>query len=177
MGRRLNWLGFSISNLGFALEKAVLERIKIEPIREIDLPEIMAIENATFPMPWPESSFLYELRKNKDVASLMVARLDNLLVGYVCYWLIFKEIHIMNLAVHQDFRNQGIGEALIRTALREAKEKGGERATLEVRESNMPAIRLYEKLGFKVIAIRRDYYDVPREDALVMWIYDLKGFE
>lgn len=159
------------------MEKAIIERIKIEPMKEEDLPSVMAIEKDSFPVPWSESSFLYELKKNKDVSSLMVARINDLLVGYVCYWLIYKEIHIMNLAVHQAFRRQGIGEALIRTVLKEARSRGGERATLEVRQSNIPAIRLYEKLGFKVIAIRRDYYDVPREDALVMWLYDLRGFE
>ena len=81
----------------------------------------------------------------------------------------------MNLAVNKDVRRQGIGEAIIRAAIKDARDRGGERATLEVRESNMPAIRLYEKLGFKVIAIRRNYYEAPSEDALVMWIYDLEG--
>jgi len=134
------------------MEKGVLERIKIEPMKEEDLSEVMEIERDCFPAPWSESSFLYELRKNKEVATLKVARLDDHLVGYVCCWIVFKEVHIMNLAVHKDFRRQGIGEALIRIALKEAREKGGERATLEVRESNIPAIRLYEKLGFKVIS-------------------------
>ena len=159
------------------MEKAVLERIKIEQMKEEDLPEVMAIERDSFPLPWSESSFLYELRKNKDVATLKVARLESILVGYVCYWLLFKEVHIMNLAVRQDFRKQGIGESLIRAALKEARDKGGESATLEVRASNIPAIRLYEKLGFGVAAIRRDYYDTPKENALVMWLYDLKGIE
>lgn len=161
----------------YNMEKTVLERIKIEPMKEGDLPEVMAIERDSFPSPWSESSFLYELRKNKEVASLKVARLDDILLGYVCYWVLFKEVHIMNLAVHKDFRRQGIGEALIRTALKEARDKGGERATLEVRASNIAAIRLYEKLGFKTTAIRRNYYDAPKEDALVMWLYNLGRIE
>jgi ribosomal-protein-alanine N-acetyltransferase len=156
------------------MEKAVLERIKIEPMRENDLPEVMEIERDCFPAPWTESSFLYELRRNKEVATLKVARLDDQLVGYVCCWIIFKEVHIMNLAVYQDFRRLGIGDALIKTALKEAVDRGGVRATLEVRESNLPAIRLYEKLGFRVIAIRKNYYDAPKEDAFVMWLYDMK---
>jgi ribosomal-protein-alanine N-acetyltransferase len=158
------------------MEKVVLERIKIEPMTEGDLPEIMEIEIDSFPTPWSENSFLYEL-KYKDVASLMVARHDRQLLGYVCYWIIFKEIHIMNLAVHKAFRRQGIGETLIRTVLKEARDKGGERATLEVRASNLPAISLYQKLGFTRTAIRHNYYDVPREDALVMWLYDLSRIE
>jgi ribosomal-protein-alanine N-acetyltransferase len=159
------------------LEKVVLERIKIEPMKEEDLPEVMEIERNSFPIPWAENSFRYELNKNKEIAILKVAKLDKLLVGYVCYWLLFKEVHIMNLAVHNDFRRQGIGEALIRAALKEARGKGGLRATLEVRASNTPAIKLYEKLGFKVTAKRHNYYDIPREDALVMWRYDLREIE
>lgn len=159
------------------MEKGILEEIRIEPMREEDLPGVMVIERDSFPTPWSENSFLYELRKNKEVASLKVARLNSLLVGYVCYWLLFKEVHIMNLAVHKDFRRQGIGEALIKVALKEARDKGGERATLEVRASNTAAIRLYEKLGFRANAIRRNYYDTPKEDALVMWLYDLREFE
>jgi len=157
--------------------KAVLERISIEPMKETDIPEVMAIERDSFPMPWSESSFLYELRRNREVANLMVARLDDILVGYVCYWLIFKEVHIMNLAVRRDFRRQGIGETLIRSVLKEARDKGGERATLEVRASNIAAIRLYQKLGFNVTGIRRNYYDAPKEDALVMWLYDMDKVE
>ncbi len=164
----------SLESGAMVMEKTVLERIKIEPMMEKDLPEVMAIERASFQIPWAESSFLYELRKNKEVASLKLARLDNILVGYVCCWIIFKEVHIMNLAVYQDFRRLGIGEALIKTALKEAVDRGGVRATLEVRESNLPAIRLYEKLGFRVIAIRKNYYDAPKEDAFVMWLYDMK---
>lgn len=159
------------------MEKVVLERIRIEPMREEDLPEVMEIERDSFPIPWSESSFRYEIKKNKDVASLMVARLDGLLLGYVCFWVVFKETHIMNLAVRRDFRRQGIGEALIKTALKEAWAKGAECATLEVRASNIPATKLYEKLGFRVTSVRKNYYDIPREDALVMWLYDLSRLE
>jgi len=83
----------------------------------------------------------------------------------------------MNLAVRRDFRRQGIGETLIRSVLKEARDKGGERATLEVRASNIAAIRLYQKLGFNVTGIRRNYYDAPKEDALVMWLYDMDKVE
>lgn len=159
------------------MEKAVLERIRIEPMKVEDLPDVLEIERDSFPVPWSESSFRYELKNNKEVASLMVARLDGILIGYVCFWVVFKETHIMNLAVRRDFRRQGIGEAIIRAALKEALYKGAESATLEVRASNIPAIKLYEKLGFRVTSVRRNYYDIPRADALVMWLYDLRGIE
>lgn len=165
------------------MKKGILEKIRIEPMKEDDLMDVMRIEKASFPIPWSESSFLYELRENTEVAYLRVARLSSggygpsSILGYVCFWILYRETHIMNLAVHPEWRRQGIGESLIRASLKEAKEKGCLRASLEVRTSNLAAIRLYEKLGFTQRAIRRNYYDSPREDAVVMWLYDLSRFE
>jgi ribosomal-protein-alanine N-acetyltransferase len=89
-------------------------------------------------------------------------------VGYVCFWKVFSELHLMNLSVHPDRRRLGIGETLGRWTLTWAGENDISLITLEVRASNEAAKRLYEKLGFKLVAVRRNYYRDPSEDALIM---------
>jgi ribosomal-protein-alanine N-acetyltransferase len=84
-------------------------------------------------------------------------------------WVVADELHINNLAVRPECRGAGVGRALLESVFRHAVALGARRATLEVRRSNAAAVKLYERLGFSVAAIRRDYYDHPVEDALVLW--------
>ena len=90
-------------------------------------------------------------------------------MAYCACWMIFDELHINSLAVEVDRRRQGVALALLRRVMRDAAASGARSATLEVRQSNQAARGLYEGLGFKVEAVRRDYYQEPREDALVLW--------
>jgi ribosomal-protein-alanine N-acetyltransferase len=92
------------------------------------------------------------------------------IIGYACFWILFEELHLMNLAVHPAHRRRGIGEELARWVLNMGQEKGVRIALLEVRVSNDPARRLYEKVGFKKIAVRPGYYRDPKEDALLMML-------
>lgn len=143
--------------------------VTIRPMTAADLDEVMPIEEGSYTMPWKRPMFEAELKGN-PFARLFVARdaEQNALLGYVCFWLVFDELHIMNLSVHPARRRTGIGEELARWTLSWARENGARLATLEVRASNEAAKRLYGKLGFKVIAVRNGYYREPREDALIM---------
>jgi ribosomal-protein-alanine N-acetyltransferase len=94
-----------------------------------------------------------------------------------CLWAILEEAHITILAVHPHYQRQGLGQALLLALLMVASDRGLERATLEVRASNQPAVSLYEKFGFKTAGWRRRYYQDTGEDALILWRGDLQDPE
>jgi ribosomal-protein-alanine N-acetyltransferase len=133
-----------------------------------DLSEIAALQARAFSNPWSVESMQWELA-NTDVARLYVLRLSDALVGYCACWVLFDELHINSLAIDDAYRRQGMALMLLRGVIRDAQSAGATKATLEVRRSNTPALRLYERLGFSVDAVRKDYYEQPREDALVLW--------
>lgn len=134
-----------------------------------DLPEVMTIERASFPNPWSEVTFRGEIQ-NDGISFPLVAveRTEKRVVGYIIFWKIRDEIQINNIAVHPDFRGLGIAEAMIRNILDTVRPQGAVFVSLEVRVSNAPARALYEKLGFEIIGLRKDYYVNPAEDALVL---------
>ncbi len=133
-----------------------------------DLPEIMEIENTSFTLPWSQGSFKYELMHKETVFT--VAVLNGKIIGYICARIIIDTVHILNLAVAPEFRRTGSASALLQNALEEFKKsaQGVNFVILEVRESNTPAIRLYEKFRFNIMYKRRHYYQMPDEDAVVM---------
>jgi ribosomal-protein-alanine N-acetyltransferase len=137
-------------------------------LSEADLDEIVALEAATFSNPWTREMYLRELQ-NPDVSFLYVLRIDRQIAGFCSFWLVLDEIHINNLAVGRAHQGQGLGTALLQHALQAGATRGAGRATLEVRRSNAPARRLYERLGFEVAATRANYYVNPPEDALILW--------
>ena len=134
-----------------------------------DLDDIVAIETASFSNPWTRDMYVRELQ-NPDVSFLYVLRVpDEGIVAFCSFWLVLDEVHINNLAVRGEFRGRGVGTALLEHVLQAGASRGAERATLEVRRSNAPARRLYERLGFEVAATRPNYYVSPAEDALILW--------
>ena len=148
-----------------APEKAFRLRPMILP----DLPEVLAIERRSFPNPWPESTFRGELQNAGISHPLAVVESGTgAIIGYLIYWKIADEAQVNNVAVHPDFRNRRIGEEILREVLATLIREEVRLVTLEVRRSNAPARRLYEKLGFKVMGIRKAYYSNPVEDALVL---------
>jgi ribosomal-protein-alanine N-acetyltransferase len=149
-------------------------KILVTRMREQDLEEVLAIENRSFQTPWTKEMFLSDLDANPFARSV-VARFpgEPKIIGYACFWIVMDELHLMNLAAHPDHRRQNIGEDLARWVLNMGYEMRCRTAMLEVRESNRPARQLYEKLGFKVIGVRRGYYRDPKEDALIMLIEPL----
>lgn len=131
-----------------------------------DIRAIMEIEQASFTSPWSELSFLNEMY-NADSLS-KVAIIENRVVGYVCSRHVLNEGHLMTLAVHADFRRRGIATELMNSVLEELKGKGCTLLYLEVRVSNLDAIKFYERFGFKIASFRRKYYSTPSEDGALM---------
>ena len=142
--------------------------LRIQPMTPEDLEEVFAIEEASYGWPWKRPMFEAELRNPFARLAVLREGAAPAIRGYVCFWLVFDELHVMNLTVHPDSRRRGIGRRLAEWMLARGKEAGSRRATLEVRASNGAAIRLYEKLGFHTAAVRGGYYREPREDALIM---------
>jgi ribosomal-protein-alanine N-acetyltransferase len=142
----------------------------IEPLRDdIDLEGVLEVEAESFTNPWTRDMYAWELQ-NRSVCHIFLVRTgDCRVAGFCAFWLVFDEVHINNVAMRPQFRAQGIGTALLQHVFAEARRLGARRATLEVRASNTRARRLYERLGFYVAGVRRNYYTQPVEDALILW--------
>jgi ribosomal-protein-alanine N-acetyltransferase len=139
---------------------------------EKDLEAILAIENDSFPDPWTLEIF----RSGMSLPfshTWVVKDEGGRVAGYVCFWLVMDEVHLLDLAVDNLHRRQGIGEAAVRKVIEWSAKQEATMIFLEVRESNHAARALYEKLGFVFFSRRRDYYRKPREDALVMVLRSL----
>jgi ribosomal-protein-alanine N-acetyltransferase len=148
----------------------------IEPAAtEHDIDGIMAVEAESFTNPWTREMHAAEFN-NRGASFVYVARTDDQrIVGFCSFWLVADEVHINNLAVLPSARRTGMASALLERALGDGVRCGAVRATLEVRRSNEAARQLYERLGFQVAGVRRDYYTHPVEDALILWRHDLSG--
>jgi len=142
-------------------------RVLIEPMRIDDLPAVHAIELASFDAPWPPEAYRNDLETNR-LAQYLVARIGDEIAAYGGMWLMVDEGHIITFAVHPTWRRQRIGERLLLAFLDLAADRGAHEATLEVRLSNLPARRLYEKYGFRPVGLRPRYYSDNGEDALIM---------
>lgn len=142
--------------------------INILPMQEQHLDGILDIEGVSFPTPWSRQSFEYEIEDNTFARYLVVVKGDQV-VGYGGMWVILDEAHVTNIAIHPDHRQQGLGRQLLISMLAWAWQLGCQQMTLEVRESNAAARRLYEGLGFIQRGVRKGYYTDNKEDALVMW--------
>ena len=141
-----------------------------------DLADVEALQRRAFTNPWRAEALRWEL-KNTDVARLYLMKTnDRELVAYCACWMVFDELHINSLAVEETLRRRGIARRLLQHVLADARRSGARSATLEVRQSNHAARHLYEGLGFHVEGVRRDYYQDPREDALILWHRDLASF-
>jgi [ribosomal protein S18]-alanine N-acetyltransferase len=156
----------------------------VEPMRQPDVPTVAAIERAVFTMPWSANAFAYELRSNPQ-SHYHVARaraikpgpdaqgLDPTIIGYGGFWMMLDEAHICTLGVRGEWRGLGIGELLLSSMVERAAQLDANVVTLEVRVSNTPAQRLYEKYGFKPVGVRKGYYSDNGEDALIMTTEDI----
>lgn len=142
----------------------------VERAWEGDLDAVAALEADAFTNPWTRVMLERELRQS-DVARVYVLRLPGQPVAAFCTcWVIYDELHINTIAVDRSRRRQGLATALMRYVLEDAARGGAVRATLEVRRSNDAAQQLYQRLGFKVSAVRHRYYTQPEEDALIFWL-------
>ena len=141
--------------------------VHIRPMVEIDLPEVAQVEQLSYAFPWSENIFRDCLRVGYTCRALDLA---GQVIGYGVMSLGAGEAHILNVCVRNEFRNLGFGRRLLEHLLERAAASGVAEAFLEVRPSNLAAIRLYQHLGFEQIGIRRGYYQAPdgREDAIVL---------
>ena len=144
---------------------AILEQLELRVAAETDLIQVCAIEEASFSSAWSLDFFRHEL--HNPVSRFFVAAHENQVVGYVVFWVVADQAHIANIAVHPDFRRQGIGDFLCQVACETARESGAVSITLEVNENNHPAIELYQRMNFRMVGRRKKYYE-NRDDALIL---------
>ena len=140
--------------------------MRIERMTDAHVAAIAEIERLCFNDPWSERSIASEL--NNRLSLWLVALEGDRVAGYVGSQSVLGETDMMNIAVHPDYRRQGIAEALVVSLVEALKEKGNHSLMLEVRISNEPARKLYEKLGFTQVGLRKNYYRNPREDACIL---------
>ena len=152
----------------------MIEQTVTPTIRRMSMADVQAvleIDRLSFPIPWSENTYKYELHENRS-SYLNVVEIPfngkNRIIGYVGFWFIVDEAHISTIAVHPNFRELGVGELLLRCALKQANELNVRLITLEVRVSNQRAINLYKKYKFEIVGSRPRYYRDNNEDALLM---------
>ncbi len=143
-------------------ETCVIRRMTLE-----DLDAVVAIEAATFAMPWSKDSFYQELTRNV-AARYLVADVNGTVIGYAGAWIILDESHITNIAILEGYRSHGYGRKLTEGLMQYLSNLGAAYATLEVRRSNERAQSLYKSLGYVAVGWRKRYYEDNQEDALLM---------
>jgi len=150
------------------------EALYLEHAGEADLEALLAIEQRSFSHPWTPRHFRQALASPEQVLTLVLRAgfgADEEGRGIRAYCVVetvVDEMHIHDLAVHPDHRRKGLGRRLLGLVLGIAARRGAETAFLEVRQSNWPALALYRSMGFEALSVRRDYYQRPQEDALVL---------
>ena len=152
------------------------EYIVIRRMCLADVPQVHAIESATFAEAWSQESFVHEMTDN-PCARYLVAENEGELLAYGGAWLVFEEGHITNIAVKESARGKGIGKKLTRSLMQYAANLGVQYMTLEVRRSNVIAQGMYKSLGFIELGVRKRYYENNGEDALLMVCQEMPPVE
>lgn len=142
------------------------DRVRLRDMRSADVAAIMEIERASYSVPWSESTFQGLLRRRD--AELVVADADGAVAGYTVFWCVLDQAELGNVAVAAEWRGRGLGALLVADVMSRAARRGVREVFLEVRPSNDVARRLYERFGFRAVGRRRNYYQRPVEDALVL---------
>jgi [ribosomal protein S18]-alanine N-acetyltransferase len=141
----------------------------VEPMRLEDLDEVLSIEKSSFPTPWSRNMFLEEMENRNS--RLIVFKIERAVVGYVCFWAVLDEAHLLNIAVHPVKRHQGLGRTMMAEIEALCAKEGLRRVILEVARKNVAARSLYRQCGFHSIGFRKNYYSVTKDDALIMEKY------
>jgi len=140
--------------------------LKADSMQSTDLEQVLAIERASFVSPWSRSAFEEELANRHS--RLFVFRIHWQIVGYMCFWQVMDEAHLLNIAVRPDMRQAGLGKAIMEHLETICRESGLKRILLDVARHNTAARSLYKKCGFRSIGFRKKYYLEAQDDALVM---------
>lgn len=141
-------------------------QLRFEGLTESYLGRMMIIEHEAYPEPWTMGMFRDEIRS--DRSHFYLAFLGEELIGYSGFWLILDEAHITSVTVAREHRGHGFGRQQLEHILDVGMEVGALTFTLEVRQSNIPARRMYESFGFRAVGVRKGYYSKTREDAIIM---------
>jgi ribosomal-protein-alanine N-acetyltransferase len=158
----------------------------VEPMTLADLDGVLAIEQIAFTAPWSRRAYHYEITQNEH-STMVVVRVaprarglfakwlhwqtgakPSPLLGYAGFWLLVDDLHISTIAVHPEWRERGLGELLLISLLDRGARQGADRASLEVRVSNLAAQGLYRKYGFEIVSRQKRYYADNNEDAYIM---------
>ena len=149
------------------------DQLVIEPLRRRHLPDVMEIEQVSYPKPWSRNVFLSELELARGAERhYVVARIGTMVVGYAGLMFVVGDAHVTNIAVAADRQRSGIATRLLAGLSWEAIDRGCEAMTLEVRVGNTGAQALYRSFGFVPAGVRQRYYE-NTEDAIVMWCHDI----
>lgn len=142
-------------------------KLKITEMKPQDVPEVASLEQRIFSLPWSEKGFLDSLGLPDTL--YLVVRDGERLAGYCGFLQSFEEADITNVAVAPEYRSRGVGRRMLEELMARGNARGIRRYTLEVRAGNGPALHLYRALGFEPVGIRKNFYEMPREDAVIMW--------
>jgi ribosomal-protein-alanine N-acetyltransferase len=142
--------------------------IIVDFMKEEDIDSVLEISSLSFSISWSKESYIQELAN--PIAKYFVVKTNDIVVGFIGTWIILDESHITNIAIHPNYRKQGIATNLLKALLDYCKNQGCTAYTLEVRSSNTAAKALYEKYNFKQDGIRKGYYEDNKEDAILMWL-------
>lgn len=149
-----------------------MDNIEIVTLTSEHINSILKIDALSFSTPWSRESFQNEIENNK-FARYVVAKRDEMVIGYAGMWIILDEGHITNIAVHPEYRGIGAGSKLLDALIKICKIESVKSMTLEVRKSNTIAQSLYTKYGFIEEGIRKEYYADNKEDAIIMWKHNI----
>ena len=138
----------------------------ITRMNESHVAQVAVLEKMCFSDPWRENSVASEL--NNPLSLWLVAEENQTVCGYIGSQTVLDETDMMNIAVHPECRRRGIATALIAELVHQLRERGSHILRLEVRESNAPAIALYEAMGFTRLGLRKNYYRNPKENGLIL---------
>ncbi len=141
-----------------------------------DLAQVIAIDQVSFSLPWPERSFRFEITDN-PASRAWIAEEDGKIVGMIVAWLLVDEAHIATIATHPEFRRRGVASKLLIHALEYMRSEGAVTSVLEVRVSNAAALEMYRKFGFEESGRRPRYYKDNSEDAILMTLENISVVE
>jgi len=136
------------------------------PMSESDLPETVEIEQTTIYSPWSRDMFLAEIERQNP--GLIVFKVENRLIGYLCFWKVMDEAHLLNVSLRVDFRGKGLGKFIMDYLENTCRQIGLSKILLEVAETNHLAIKLYKKCGFVKVGLRKGFYQETGDDAILM---------